>query len=112
MRPVSLLHSGRSERNSAAQLAARRVTTAGALGPVDAFGVEALEAACRRPAWAATNRTFRAFPRSPLSVKGEGMRSYDWPLLDGAGCRISYVRRTLAKISQASSDLATRLRVM
>jgi hypothetical protein len=25
---------------------------------------------------------------------------------------ISYVRRTLAKISQASSDLATRLRVM
>jgi hypothetical protein len=54
----------------------------------------------------------RRFPRSPLSVKGEGMRSYDWPLLDGAVCRISYVRRTLAKISQASSDLASRLRVM
>jgi hypothetical protein len=32
---------------AAAQLAAGRVTTAGALGPVDAFGVEALEAACR-----------------------------------------------------------------
>ena len=32
---------------AAAQLAPGRVTTAGALGPVDAFGVEALEAACR-----------------------------------------------------------------
>jgi short subunit dehydrogenase-like uncharacterized protein len=32
---------------AAAHLAAGRVTMAGALGPVDAFGVEALEAACR-----------------------------------------------------------------
>jgi hypothetical protein len=32
---------------AAAQLAAGRVTRAGALGPVDAFGVEALEGACR-----------------------------------------------------------------
>jgi short subunit dehydrogenase-like uncharacterized protein len=32
---------------AAAQLAPGRVTTAGALGPVDAFGVEALEGACR-----------------------------------------------------------------
>jgi hypothetical protein len=52
------------------------------------------------------------FRRSCATVRGEGMRSYDWPLLDGAACRISYVRRTLANISQASSDLASRLRVM
>jgi hypothetical protein len=38
--------------------------------------------------------------------------SFRWPLLDGTVCRIPYVRRTLAKISQASSDLASRLRVM
>jgi hypothetical protein len=52
------------------------------------------------------------FRRSCATVRGEVMCSYDWPLLDGAVGRISYVRRTLAKISQASSDLASRLRVM
>ena len=50
--------------------------------------------------------------RSCATVEGEVMRSYNWPLLHGAVCRISYVRRTLAKISQASSDLASRLSVM
>src|SRR4029453_18654797 len=47
-----------------------------------------------------------------LDRGGRSNAFYDWPLRDGAVCPLSYVRRTLAKISQASSDLATRLRVM
>jgi hypothetical protein len=87
---------------SASLVTANMVGLAG-LEPAASFSISAITA---------YRHAVLPFRRSCATVRGEGMRSYDWPLLDGAVCRISYVRRTLAKISQASSDLATRLRVM